>query len=137
MKQLIIILCLSFLIDSCGSSPEQKPAIKTPQETKAGEETPAPDPLKDNPDYSKGLDLVAKSDCFTCHRVSDINVGPAYKDVANKYESNSKNISLLADKIIKGGSGNWGTVPMTPHANLSKKDAEQMVKYVLLLKGHS
>jgi cytochrome c len=42
---------------------------------------------------------------------------------------------MLADKIIKGGAGVWGQIPMTPHPNLSKQDAEQIVKYVLLLKN--
>jgi len=38
--------------------------------------------------------------------------------------------SLTSQKIIEGGSGVWGTIPMTPHANLSQADAEQMVKYI-------
>ena len=42
---------------------------------------------------------------------------------------------MLAEKVIKGGSGNWGTVPMTPHPALAEADAEQMVKYVLLLRN--
>ena len=37
-------------------------------------------------------------------------------------------------KVMKGGSGNWGTVPMAGHPNISKADAELMVKYVLSLK---
>jgi cytochrome c len=41
---------------------------------------------------------------------------------------------LLASKIIKGGSGVWGAIPMTPHPQISEDDAKQMVKYVLLLK---
>jgi cytochrome c len=40
----------------------------------------------------------------------------------------------LAATIIKGGSGVWGTVPMTAHPTLSEEDARQMVKYILLLK---
>lgn len=140
MKQLIVILSLLTLAWSCSNNAEQtssaQPAQKEVQETKPAEAS-APDPLKNNPDYSKGLELVAQSDCFTCHRVDDMNVGPAYRDIANKYEANAKNISLLAGKIINGGSGVWGQVPMTPHANLSKKEAEQMVKYIMLLKSRS
>jgi cytochrome c len=41
---------------------------------------------------------------------------------------------MLASKIIKGGQGVWGAIPMTPHSSLSEADAEQMVKYILLLK---
>jgi cytochrome c len=91
--------------------------------------------LSANPDYQKGLELVAKSDCLTCHKVSEKLTGPAYKDVAMKYESTDENIKLLAEKIIKGGTGVWGAIPMTPHAQLSEDDAKQMVKYILLLRN--
>ena len=85
-------------------------------------------------DYEKGLALVAKSDCLTCHKVDTKLVGPAYKDVAKKYPNNDATIDSLSNKVIHGGSGNWGQVAMTPHPTLSKDDAKQMVKYVLYLK---
>jgi cytochrome c len=91
--------------------------------------------LSDNPDYQKGLALVAGSDCLTCHKTSEKNIGPAYKEVAAKYENTEENIEMLAGKIIKGGSGNWGAIPMTPHPQLKQEDVEQMVKYILLLKN--
>jgi len=65
------------------------------------------------------------------------NIGPAYKDVAAKYENTEENVKMLATKVIKGGSGVWGAVPMTPHPQISQEDAEAMVKYVLLLKSSS
>jgi cytochrome c len=71
---------------------------------------------------------------LTCHKVSEKNIGPAYKDVAAKYENTEENVKMLAGKIIKGGQGVWGAIPMTPHSSLSEADAEQMVKYILLLK---
>jgi cytochrome c len=54
--------------------------------------------------------------------------------VANKYENTDANVKMLAEKIIKGGSGVYSAVPMTPHPALAEADAEQMVKYILLLK---
>jgi cytochrome c len=90
--------------------------------------------LTDNPDYQKGLALVAGSDCLTCHKTSEKNIGPAYKDVAAKYENTDANVKMLAEKVIKGGSGNWGAIPMTPHPQLKQEDVEAMVRYVLLLK---
>ena len=78
--------------------------------------------------------LIAGSDCLTCHKVAEKNIGPAYQEVAAKYENTDDNVEMLAGKIIKGGSGNWGAIPMTAHANLSEEDAEAMVKYILLLK---
>jgi cytochrome c len=61
-------------------------------------------------------------------------IGPSYKDVAKKYASTPANIKMLAGKIIKGGTGVWGAIPMTAHSTLSQADAEAMVKYVLSLK---
>lgn len=86
-------------------------------------------------DYEKGLNLVATSDCLTCHQINQKIQGPAYKDIANKYEPTKENIEMLAGKVIKGGSGVWGQIPMTPHDGLPQEDAEAMVKYVLSLKN--
>ncbi len=88
-----------------------------------------------NPDYQKGLALIGANDCLTCHKVDEQLTGPAYRDVANKYKADDATIDMLADKVIKGGSGVWGSVPMTPHDALSKDDAKAMVKYVMLLKN--
>jgi len=85
-------------------------------------------------DYENGLALVSQNDCLTCHKIDEKLVGPAYKDVANKYQADSATVKMLADKIIHGGSGNWGQVAMTPHPTVSEGDAKTMVKYVLSLK---
>lgn len=88
-----------------------------------------------NPDYQKGLALVGSSDCLTCHKISEAYTGPAYADVAAKYANAADTtIARLAQTVIKGGSGHWGSIPMTPHPTVSEDDARQMVKYVLLLK---
>lgn len=132
MKKLFIILSISglSLFASCGGGTEKN------AETEAREEEAkaAPEPEAENPDYEKGLALVGKSDCFACHKVNEAAVGPAYQAVADKYEKTDAVIDTLANKIIKGGAGNWGTTPMTPHPQLSKEDAVAMVKYVLSLK---
>jgi cytochrome c len=91
--------------------------------------------LSDNPVYQKGLQLIGKSDCLTCHKVDEKLIGPAYRDVANKYENTEANIKMLGEKIVKGGSGVWGTVPMAAHSAISPADAEDMVKYIMLLKN--
>jgi cytochrome c len=83
----------------------------------------------------KGLEMIGALDCTTCHKISEKNIGPAYTDVAKKYEATDANIDMLADKIIKGGSGTWGTVPMTPHPALSADSAKEMVRYILSLKN--
>lgn len=133
MKKLFIILSFSGLglLFSCGGGEEKNAETEARQEQ--AEAAPEPEDASDA-DYEKGLELVGKSDCFTCHKVNEQAVGPAYQAVADKYEKTDENINMLADKVIKGGAGNWGQVPMTPHPQLSKEDAVSMVKYVLSLK---
>lgn len=83
--------------------------------------------------FANGEKLISLSDCFACHKVDDKFVGPAYKEVARKYEFNDKNVNYLAEKIIKGGSGVWGQVPMTPHPDIKQEDAKEMARYILSL----
>jgi cytochrome c len=127
VKKICIALSACALLIACGSQGEKK------ENTPAGNTTTASN-NSSNPDYQKGLELVAKSDCLTCHKVADKLIGPAYQDIAAKYESTDENIELLAGKIIKGGQGVWGQIPMTAHPQLSEEDARQMVKYIFLLK---
>lgn len=82
-----------------------------------------------------GKILVDESDCKTCHHPTNKIIGPAHTDVAKKYEFNDENIKLLAKRIIEGGSGVWGEVPMNAHPDLSQEDAEKMAIYVLSLDG--
>lgn len=80
----------------------------------------------------EGKTLIAGMDCLTCHKEDAKLVGPSYQEVAAKYTD--ADIDMLADKIINGGVGNWGQVPMPPHAGLSKENAKKMVEYILTLK---
>jgi cytochrome c len=128
MKKAIIILSSVWIIVSCGNN---KSAESTTDADKKSTENATP---AKNPEVEKGLALVGKSDCFSCHKISEQGVGPAYQAVAQKYQASPDVIDSLAAKVIKGGSGHWGAVPMTPHPSLSKDDAKAMVTYVLSLK---
>ena len=131
MKKVLGSIAVVVALMACGGgNKENKEAAGSTSTTAAA---PAADNSA-NPDYQKGLALVGSSDCLTCHKASEKNIGPAYKDVAAKYENTEENVKKLAEKIIKGGAGNWGAIPMTPHPQIKQEDAEAMVKYVLLLK---
>src|SRR5512143_2064459 len=80
-----------------------------------------------------GLALAQKSGCTACHAVDKKIVGPAYKDVANKYRGDKGAEATLIAKVKKGGSGVWGQVPMPPN-NVSDADAKKLVDWVLSLK---
>ena len=83
---------------------------------------------------STGETLMKASDCFVCHaQYSDI-IGPSFFAISNKYQNNDLTIEELANKIIKGGSGNWGNVQMQAHPTISKNDAEDMIRYILSIK---
>jgi cytochrome c len=81
----------------------------------------------------KGKALMDKSDCNACHSVDNKIVGPAFKDIAKKYKGDKTAPAKLAEKVIQGGSGNWGEIPMAPHPQISTADATEMVKYILSL----
>ena len=85
--------------------------------------------------FEKGSSLITQSDCLGCHKVKEQSIGPSYAAVADKYPATAENTAYLVSKIIKGGSGVWGEVPMAAHPSLSEADATEMVKYILSLKG--
>ncbi|MEO6330877.1 MAG: c-type cytochrome [Ginsengibacter sp.] len=132
MKKTFIILASLITVISCNNSSTDKKEM----DTKATDTTAAVAPVAEtkDPEAEKGLGLVAKSDCFTCHKLTETSIGPAYAAVAAKYKGQSNMIDSLAQKVIKGGSGIWGSVPMTPHPALAKEDAEAMVHYVMSIK---
>ena len=82
----------------------------------------------------RGEVLIAYSDCKQCHTKEKRAKGPAFEDIAEKYPANKVFIDMLAQKIIRGGYGVWGKPVMDPHPDLSRADAELMVKYILSLK---
>jgi cytochrome c len=130
MKKYLVTIAVISLIVACGDS-----ASNSGNADSTASGTSNANDITSNPDYTKGLQLIAASDCLTCHKVDEKVTGPPYRDVANKYENTEANVKMLAEKVMKGGSGNWGTVPMTPHPAISEADAEQMVKYILLLRN--
>jgi cytochrome c len=81
----------------------------------------------------QGRQLVEANDCLSCHQVNRKSVGPAYIDVAHKYQHDSTAMARLANKIREGGSGVWGPVAMPAHPALSETQANALAAYVLSL----
>jgi cytochrome c len=79
-------------------------------------------------------DLAQKKNCMACHAVDKKLVGPSYKEVAAKYAKDKDATKKLAEKIIKGGAGVWGPVPMPANAQVSPAEAETLAKWVLATK---
>lgn len=134
MKKILFASTVVLTFIACGgSTSENKEAKKEEAKTEA----PAAPSISDDPVYQEGLALVAKPEnlCLTCHKIDEKLTGPAYRDVANKYENTPENVKMLSEKVVKGGSGVWGDVAMVPAPGLKYEDAEKMVKYILLLRN--
>jgi cytochrome c len=79
-------------------------------------------------------ELAKAKGCLTCHAVDAKLLGPSYKEVAKKYAGQADAESKLADKVIKGGSGVWGNIPMPPNSRVTPDEAKQLVRWILNLK---
>jgi cytochrome c len=146
MKKIFVILGISLALAACGGGSKPGEAEKSDSASASNQNAVAQQPNAANDtaankigtdnntgtSANKGEALMANSDCNTCHNAQSKIIGPALVDIAKKYKESD--IDMLADKVIKGGSGNWGTVPMTAHADLPVADAKEMVKYILSVK---
>jgi cytochrome c len=78
--------------------------------------------------------LATAKNCMSCHAIDKKLVGPAYKDVAIKYAGQRDAVDRLANKIMKGGSGVWGPVPMPANSQVNADEAHKLAAWVLTLK---
>lgn len=132
MRKVILMLAFSPLFFACGSGDGS--AEGTKEDTTKKEDT-QPAAADNQAELDKGLEMIGALDCTTCHKISEKNIGPAYTEVAQKRENTPAMIDTLANKIIGGGSGVYGPVPMTPHPTVSMDSARTMVKYILSLRN--
>lgn len=133
VARLTAILSCTLLFAACGGSGDSNPP-----ETKDTAATTVTAPPAGVP-AEKGLELIGTSDCTTCHRLHQSQegsaIGPAYDLVASKYSpAADSTVDRLVKKIISGGYGVWGAIPMTPHPALQAADVRTMVNYILSLK---
>jgi cytochrome c len=80
------------------------------------------------------LELAQKKNCLACHSVDKKVVGPSYKEVAAKYAGDKDAVQKLTQKVLKGGSGVWGQIPMPANPQVSEAEAKQLVQWIMTLK---
>jgi len=131
MKKIILIASVAVVAIACNNNTNDTATSESSDSSK-GSTSATPAETKD-PTLKKGLDLVASHACFGCHQVDKGIQGPAYMDVAKRYPKNDAVIDSLSNKVMKGGSGNWGTIQMPPNP-VTKEEAVTMVTYILSLK---
>ena len=95
---------------------------------------PAPQSVPEQTSTPVDFPLFAKYDCKTCHMADEKLIGPSYKEIAAKYAGDKTAAKYLAGKIINGGSGVWGEIPMNPHPGMPADDANQLAEYIISLK---
>jgi len=85
-------------------------------------------------DLAAGEALMQKDGCGACHAVDKKIVGPAYQDVAAKYQGDAGALAKLSQKVKTGGAGVWGPVPMPPNLQVADGDIKALVSWILALK---
>ncbi|MDP9076446.1 MAG: c-type cytochrome [Bacteroidota bacterium] len=138
LKTVSIYITLIFFTCQASAQVKKKGMVKkkvTPATAKTA--TPPPPPFATPAELEDGKALIAKSDCLACHKIDTKLVGPAYIAVAEKYPQDQNTVNLLSQKVISGGKGVWGPVPMAPHPAITPEDANKIVKYILTLNSKS
>ncbi len=129
----IAVSALSYACGGGGSSSNNETTTEaTPRETTAP--LTLEEKYKDDPIFVAGSAKAKEAGCTACHMVERKIVGPAYADVAAKYENTEENVKMLTSHVINGHVGTWGEIQMPAHPHLNEGDVESMIKYVLLLR---
>jgi cytochrome c551/c552 len=76
------------------------------------------------------LALADKSACLNCHDVAKKMVGPAFKTISDKYKGRADASTYLAEKITKGGSGVWGSIPMPGMPQVAAADVKTLAEWI-------
>jgi S-disulfanyl-L-cysteine oxidoreductase SoxD len=75
--------------------------------------------------------LARTSNCLACHHASNRVLGPSFKEIAGRYQSEATAPQQLAERVRNGGQGVWGAVPMPPHPNLNDDEIARLVRWIL------
>jgi len=84
------------------------------------------------PDAAKAKALAQSKNCLACHSVDKKLVGPAYVEISKKYKGNKDADDMLIKKVINGGGGVWGTIPMPPNP-VKEDESKVLVEWILSL----
>lgn len=136
-KMLIPAACL-ILLGACQPDTPQQQAGAAPPPVPAAAPVAAPAPTPPVPVAATAptdpLELARSYGCLVCHALDRKTIGPAWKDVAAKYRGDKGATAKLMDKVLKGGVGVWGTVPMPPNPKPNEEQRRKIVRFILELK---
>ena len=78
-----------------------------------------------------GQALAKKYGCLSCHAETKKIIGPAFRDIAEKYRKNPIAPQYLALRVKNGGSGIWGVIAMPANKNISDPDLIKINEWIL------
>jgi cytochrome c len=134
MKRITILTTVIIALFAVNTFAQTKTKTTTTKTTVVKKTTTAPAGKVSAVTLEEGKQLLSKSDCLSCHKMDVKIVGPAYIDVAKKYPATAANYEKLTQKVIAGGAGVWGDIPMSAHPSTPPADVKKMVQYILSLK---
>lgn len=82
-------------------------------------------------DQTDGLALAQRKNCMACHAIGKPLMGPSFHDIAGKYAARGDAVDYLAQSIVKGSVGVWGSVPMPANTQLTSIEAHTLAQWVL------
>lgn len=131
----LFLISLSAALYGCQPDTPAQQAAAPDQAVVAPAPVPAGAEVKAAPPVAPELQLAQAKKCMACHAVDKKLVGPAWKDVAAKYRGQKGAEARLIEKVAKGGSGAWGSVPMPPNSpQVSDSEIKTLVRFILNLK---
>lgn len=82
-------------------------------------------------DQADGLALAQRKNCMACHAIGKPLMGPSFRDIAGKYAARGDAVDYLAQSIVKGSVGVWGSVPMPANTQLTSTEAHTLAQWAL------
>jgi cytochrome c len=76
---------------------------------------------------------LIENGCYACHAVNGARIGPPYRAIAGLYRNDPVAVDKLTQKVINGGGGVWGPVPMIAHPHLAPEKVRPLVEAIIKL----
>ncbi|HEU5054140.1 MAG TPA: c-type cytochrome [Hanamia sp.] len=85
----------------------------------------------------EGLALIKNSNCLNCHEFNAKKIGPSFYNLIQHYKWNPSIPDSLADHILNGSKGRWGSVQMPSNNKLNLEEAKKIVNWLYKNAGDS
>lgn len=81
---------------------------------------------------TSALKNLFEENCLSCHGYQEQRIGPALAAISAVYtDADESSQRRLENKIIYGGAGVWGDVPMIENPQISDEQAKALLTWIL------